>query len=185
MPSQTLDWVGTVLRFWFVELPPEQWFRKDAALDRDIGARFGPLRDRIAASPQSALLADANTALAAVIVLDQFSRNIFRDTPKAFASDAKALAVADNAVTKGYDQSLPNQQRQFFYLPFEHCEDRAVQARSVALFTALGDPEATQWALAHKSIIDRFGRFPHRNAQLGRPSTPEEIAFLHEPASSF
>jgi uncharacterized protein (DUF924 family) len=185
MPSQPLDWVSVVLQYWFFDLRPEQWFRKDAALDKYIGARFGTLHGHVAATPQSDLLADANTGLAAVVVLDQFSRNIFRDTPAAFASDAQALGIAEGAMTRGYDQTLPSLQRQVFYLPFEHCEDRAMQARSVALFTTLGDADAIKWAVAHKSIIDRFGRFPHRNTLLGRPSTAEEVAFLREPASAF
>jgi uncharacterized protein (DUF924 family) len=185
MPLHQRDWVSVVLPFWFADLRPQQWFRKDAALDRYIGARFGTLHGEVTAAPLSDLLADADTGLAAVVVLDQFSRNMFRDTPAAFASDAQALSIAEGALSRGYDQKMPSVRRQFFYLPFEHCEDRAVQARSVALFTTLGDAEAIKWAVAHKSIIDRFGRFPHRNALLGRPSTAEEIAFLREPASAF
>jgi len=128
--------------------------------------------------------ADARTALAATIVLDQFSRNMFRGTPAAFAADAQALAIAEAAIARGFDVGLPPERRQFFYLPFEHAEDPGLQARCVELFTPLGE-EAVRWAMAHKVIIDRFGRFPHRNAILGRASTPEEIEFLRGPNSSF
>jgi uncharacterized protein (DUF924 family) len=129
-------------------------------------------------------LVDADTALAATIVLDQFSRNMFRGTAAAFAADTKALAIAEAALARGFDRGLPDARRQFFYLPFEHSEDAEVQKRSVELFATLG-PEALRWADAHKVIIDRFGRFPHRNAVLGRVSTPEELEFLSGPNSSF
>ncbi|HJU31465.1 MAG TPA: DUF924 family protein [Hyphomicrobiaceae bacterium] len=177
-------WAAGVLAFWFVECTPAQWFKRDDAFDAALRARFLDLHAAVAAAPFEACVADADTALAATIVLDQFSRNMFRGTPAAFASDARALAVAEAAVRRGFDRNLPDERRQFFYLPFEHAEDAAVQARSVALFASLG-PEALRWAEAHKVIIDRFGRFPHRNAALGRVSTPEEIAFLREPNSSF
>ena len=125
----------------------------------------------VSATPDAALLRDARSALAAVIVLDQFSRNMFRGDPRAFASDAKALAIADAAIGKGYLGELSKDERLFLYLPFEHCEDRAQQARCVQLMSELGDPELTRYAVAHRDIIERFGRFPHRNAILGRTST--------------
>jgi uncharacterized protein (DUF924 family) len=127
------------------------------------------------------LLADAQTALAVVIVLDQMSRNMFRDTPRAFAADPQALWVAEAAIVRGFDAGLTKNQRTFMYLPFEHSEDRQSQARSVALMASLGDPELQKWAEAHRAIVDRFGRFPHRNGVLGRISTPEEIEFLQQP----
>jgi uncharacterized protein (DUF924 family) len=128
---------------------------------------------------------DAHTVLAAVIVLDQMSRNMFRDTPRAFSADAKALRLAKAAVARGFDDDLTKDQRLFLYLPFEHSEDRRSQARSVALISSLGDAELQKWAEDHKAVIDRFGRFPHRNGVLGRVSTREEAEFLQQPDSSF
>jgi uncharacterized protein (DUF924 family) len=112
-------------------------------------------------------------------------RNMFRGSRRAFATDPKALEIADAAIAEGFDSGLSKDQRQFLYLPFEHAEDRQAQARCVALMSGLGDPELTKWAEAHKAVIDRFGRFPHRNGVLGRLSTPEEVEFLKQPGSSF
>lgn len=178
-------WVDEVLSFWFAELPRKQWFAGGAALDEQIRARFLPVHRMVAAKPEAALLADARTALGAVIVLDQFSRNMFRGTPSAFAHDAKALGVARTAIANGLADVLNSDERLFLYLPFEHQENVDAQARSVELFAGLGDPELTKYAQAHKNIIDRFGRFPHRNAILGRESTAEELEFLKGPGSSF
>ena len=172
------DWAGSVLRFWFEEIEPEAWYRGDEETDGTIRARFLDLHRRVSAEPIAALTADPETALAAVIVLDQFSRNIFRGTPEAFASDARALALAEAAVAAGFDLQLKGARREFLYMPFEHSEDPAVQARSVELFTALGSAEALRYAVEHKEVIDRFGRFPGRNSILGRKSTEEEVAFL-------
>jgi uncharacterized protein (DUF924 family) len=179
------DWVDDVLRFWFEETRPKQWFEKDGAFDAQVRRRFLALHEALAAQPNEALLQNARTALAAVIVLDQMSRNMFRATSRAFATDAKALELADAAIALAFDGGLTKDQRMFLYLPFEHAESRAAQARSVALMGGLGDPELTKWAEAHKVVIDRFGRFPHRNAALGRASTPEELEFLKQPGSSF
>jgi uncharacterized protein (DUF924 family) len=178
-------WVADVLTFWFGETKPDQWFRKDPAFDASIRARFLALHEALMTRDPHELVADARTALAAVIVLDQLSRNMFRDTARAFAADGQALAVAQAALARGFDAVLTKDERMFLYLPFEHCEDRAMQARSVALTESLGDPELTKWAQAHRSIIDRFGRFPHRNLVLGRASTAEEAEFLKGPGSSF
>ena len=183
--SSATTWVAEVLQFWFGELNAEQWFERDASVDERIRARFAPVHDLVSATPDAALLGDARSALAAVIVLDQFSRNMFRGDPRAFASDAKALSIAQAAIGKGYLGELSKDERLFLYLPFEHCEDRAQQARCVELMSGLGDPELTRYAIAHRDIIERFGRFPHRNAILGRVSTAEEIEFLKEPGSSF
>jgi uncharacterized protein (DUF924 family) len=177
-------WVDDVLHFWFEECAPEQWFKKDEAFDRALRGRFLALHGEVSALELGACLAHAETALAATIVLDQFSRNMFRGTPGAFAMDGKALSLADAAVAHGFDRQMPEKRRQFFYLPFEHAEDAATQARSVQLFAPLG-AEDLRWAEAHKVIIDRFGRFPHRNAILGRASTSEEVEFLAGPGSSF
>jgi len=173
------------LKFWFEQIEPDQWFKKDPAFDASIRERFLDLHEILVSRDDGALLADPQTALAAVIVLDQMSRNMFRGTPRAFATDPQAFRVARSAVDRGFDAGLTKDQRQFLYLPFEHSEDREMQARSVALMTSLGDPELAKWAEAHKAIIDRFGRFPHRNDVLGRPSIPEEVEFLKQPDSSF
>jgi uncharacterized protein (DUF924 family) len=185
MSALPQDKVDEVLRFWFEETSPKQWFEKDEAFDAEVRRRFLQLHEAVAAEPSTALLGDARTARAALIVLDQMPRNMFRSTPRAFATDAKALQIAEALIARGWDTGLTRDERLFCYLPFEHAEDTAAQARCVALFTALGDAGLTQWAAAHKAVIDRFGRFPHRNAVLGRPSTPEEAAFLNEPGSSF
>jgi uncharacterized protein (DUF924 family) len=179
------SWVEDVLRFWFQECTPAQWFRKDEEFDRRLRERFAALNDKISKMPTEACLGDARTALAAVIVCDQFPRNMHRGSARAFACDAHALAIAEGAVARGYDAGLSKDERSFLYLPFEHAEDAAAQARAVALMATLDDPDLLKWAQAHKVIIDRFGRFPHRNATLGRTSTPEEVQFLSEPGSSF
>jgi uncharacterized protein (DUF924 family) len=178
-------WVADVLRFWFQETKPEQWFKKDEAFDRAIRERFTDVQRAVAAHPEQELTADPRTALAAVIVLDQFPRNLFRGTPAAFATDAKALAIAEAVLSKGFDATYSKDERLFLYLPFEHCEAADAQERCVALMATLDDAELTKWAQAHKTIIDRFGRFPHRNAILGRESTAEELEFLKQPGSSF
>jgi len=178
-------WVSEVLKFWFEETQPEQWFKKDAAFDAAVRSRFFDLHAELALRSQQELLGDERSALAAVIVFDQMSRNIFRDTPAAFASDAVALSLAQEAIARGFDRGVSKAERMFFYLPFEHAEDRRAQARCVELMASLDDPEFTKWAAAHQGIIDRFGRFPHRNAVLGRTSTPEELEFLQQPGSSF
>jgi len=178
-------WQDDVRRFWFGELQPSAWFRRDPELDRRISGRFTGLHAALAETPAAALAADAPTALAAIVVLDQFSRNMFRRSPRAFASDALAREVARLALAARLDESLSGPERLFVYLPFEHSEDMADQDRSVALISALGDAGYTRYAVAHRDIVARFGRFPHRNGVLGRASTPAEEAFLAGPGSSF
>ncbi len=187
----------SVLDFWFG--PPDDpqhaaqrpaWFRKDAAFDEGIRTRFGDLIEAGLAGALQAWAADAHGALAEVIVLDQFTRNAFRDTARAFAGDARALAAAQALVDSGRDRGLTGVQRQFVYLPFEHAEDLAQQQRALALFGQLERDEPAlagllPWAQRHHDIVARFGRFPHRNAALGRASTPEELAFLKTPGSGF
>jgi uncharacterized protein (DUF924 family) len=171
------EWVSQVIRYWFEELRPEAWFRTDARVDAAIRERFASLHDEVAQlRPEQ--LATPLECLAAVIVLDQFSRNMFRGSPRSFASDPLALSISQHAIAAGLDLQLDRRQRWFLYMPFQHCEDRAVQARSVELFTQLGDRENLGYARRHQEIIDRFGRFPHRNAVLGRESTPEEAEFV-------
>jgi uncharacterized protein (DUF924 family) len=183
MPGST--WVAEVLRFWLEETPAEKRFQKDEAFDADLGARFRGTHAHVVSLTLTDCVRDADTALAAVIVLDQFSRNMFRGTPAAFANDPRAFGIAQAAIAKGFDALVSETARLFFYLPFEHAEDAAAQARAVALMAGLSDTELVKWAEAHKAIIDRFGRFPHRNAVLGRASTAEELEFLQEPGSSF
>ena len=178
-------WVNEVLGFWFEDLSRAAWYERDAATDDAIRARFGPLTERLSVAPPEIEGASARTVLAAVIVLDQFPRNMFRDSPKAFACDGTALALVEAAIARGQDRELTVPQRHCLYLPLQHCENPAIQARAVALYGELGEAEGLDYARRHKAIIDRFGRFPHRNAALARASTAEESAFLKEPASLF
>ena len=178
-------WVREVLRYWLEDLTLDQCFEKNDAIDATIRERFGAVHEQLAGAPDS-IRADApRELLAALIVFDQFSRNLHRGSPKAFATDPVALRLARAAVADGLDQAMSKRERIFVYLPFEHSEDAADQEQSIRLFAQLGDENLDKYAMAHKVIIDRFGRFPHRNVVLGRESTPEEIAFLNEPMSSF
>jgi uncharacterized protein (DUF924 family) len=173
------EWTDEVLQFWFHELQPIAWFRKDEQVDTLIRGRFEELHQRLAASAPERF-STPRASLAAVIVLDQFPRNMYRNSPRAFATDAKALAISARAIGAGYDQLLSSNERVFLYMPFQHSEDAAVQARSVELFGTLDDPETLSFAIEHQKIIDRFGRFPHRNAALQRASTAEEIEFMKQ-----
>jgi uncharacterized protein (DUF924 family) len=175
----------TILHFWFTELTPKDHFAKDAALDEAIRARFGATLEAAARCELFAWRATPEGRLAEVLVLDQFSRNVYRDSPRAFAQDAQALALAQELVASGQDRSLPVAQRSFAYMPYMHSESTLVHARAVELFAQPGLEEPLRFEMLHKAIIDRFGRYPHRNAILGRESTPEELAFLNEPGSSF
>jgi len=178
-------WVEDVIRFWLTETPAEKRFGQDAILDGEIRSRFASLYEQLAAQGPPSKDLTARRALATLIVLDQFSRNMFRGSAKAFAADRTALAVARAAVGAGLDKQLDKAARLFIYLPFEHSEDLADQHRSVELMADLGDAEWDRYAIAHRDIIERFGRFPHRNEVLGRQSTDAEIAFLKQPGSSF
>jgi uncharacterized protein (DUF924 family) len=175
---------AAIVAFWR-DSGPDKWFVKNEAFDREITERFGALHAEASAGKLDAWARTPEGTLALLILLDQFSRNMFRGTPSAFASDAKALDIAETAIAKGFAEALKSEERLFLYLPFEHQENAHAQARSLELISALGDPELTKYALAHKDIIDRFGRFPHRNAILGRRSTVEEKEFLEGPGSSF
>lgn len=177
--------IASVLTFWFTESQPRQWFAKDAAFDDEIARRFAGLHARAAARELSDWETHADGALALVVVLDQFSRNLFRDAPQAFAQDFQALGIAKRAIERGFDQEVDETRRSFFYLPFEHSEDLSEQERSIALFDALGNKGLLEWAQKHKIIIERFGRFPHRNKVLSRVSNDEELAFLTQDGSSF
>jgi uncharacterized protein (DUF924 family) len=172
------SWADDVLRFWFSELSEADWFKSDPQLDAKIRARFGDLYTALKARPPQPGELTASALLAAVIVFDQFPRNIFRRTPDAYATDAAALELARHAVATGMDRTLEKQRRHFLYLPFMHSEDRVMQAESVRLCSELGIAEGVKYALHHQGVVERFGRFPHRNAILGRQSTPEELEFL-------
>lgn len=170
-----------VLEFWYEELTPEQWWKRDEAVDAKITARFRALYDELSRNVPQAWLETPKGRLAAVIVLDQFPRNMFRGDPRSYATDSKALSLAKETIDAGGDAELEPYERSFLYMPFQHSEERDVQARSVELFRALGIEDQLDFAIKHKEVIDRFGRFPHRNEVLGRPSTPEEIDFLKKP----
>ena len=179
------DWQDTVLRFWFAELREDQWFKADPTIDDLIKQRFLSTYRAIAANPPADASEIPTLALATVIVLDQFPRNLFRGTPRAFATDAKALQIATETIDLGIDVLLTPTERQFLYMPYQHSETAAAQTQSIALYEKIGDDHGLDFARKHKVIIDRFGRFPHRNAILGRISTAEETTFLTEPGSSF
>jgi uncharacterized protein (DUF924 family) len=177
-------WVTEVLHFWFDELGEAHWFAKSEEIDAQIRGRFLTLHERVVAHDGS-IGTTQRALLAAVIVLDQFSRNLFRSTPRAFAADSMARRLSRTAIKQGFDVAMKEQERLFLYMPFEHSEDRDDQALSVKLMASLGNPEWTQFAIAHKAIIDRFGRFPHRNAILNRISSVDEVALLQEPNGWF
>ncbi len=169
-----------VLTFWFDETKPELHFKKDAAFDALVKQRFLATYWAAVKGELSDWRATPEGRLAEVIVLDQFARNMFRDDPQAFAHDPVALALAQEAVRAGDDMRLDPRRRRFLYLPFMHSESRKVHAEAQALFDKLGDEETSRYEAMHKSIVDRFGRYPHRNAVLGRASTKEEEAFLEQ-----
>ncbi len=167
-----------VIAFWRAA-GPKRWFEKDAAFDDDIRRRFLKVHEAAAAGKLTTWEANAEGALALLILLDQFPRNMFRGQARAFASDPLALAVASRAILNGFDGAFPDL-RGFFYLPFEHSESLADQEKGVAFYKAVDDADGVKWAEIHTDIIRRFGRFPHRNAVLGRVSTPEERKFLDD-----
>lgn len=188
--------IPAVLDFWFGESGSAEdgrartaWFRKDPGFDDAIRARFGGLIDEALAGSLDGWAASPDGALALLIVCDQFPRNLFRGEARAFALDGRALEVATRIVADGLDSAMTPVRRAFVYLPFEHAESLGAQREAVRLFGTLrDDPEAGQyleWAIKHLEVIERFGRFPHRNESLGRPSTDEELAFLAQPGSRF
>lgn len=185
-----------VLAFWFGRpgepghgVPREAWFRRSDAFDAEIRERFGALHEQASAGALDGWIEAPDSALALVILLDQFSRNLYRDSERAFENDARALRLAKEAVARGHDRTHAAVARGFFYLPFEHCEDLEEQERAVALIAAMedhpGKDVSLDFAIRHRDVIARFGRFPHRNAVLGRESTDEELAFLRENERGF
>ena len=182
------DWRRDVLTFWFGQTR-EQWFNSDPALDAEITERFHDLYERKRELPAASFLDDPLTALAAIILFDQFPRNMFRGDGRTHAADGAALESSRYAVEHALDRELPAFQRMFLYMPFMHSENREDQRRSVELFGLLADepgaPDVTSYAAGHRDIVERFGRFPHRNGILGRETTPEEAEFLKTEGSSF
>ena len=186
-----------ILAFWFGQpgeagygQPRGEWFRKDADFDAEIRRRFLPAVDAALAGQLTDWTNDRQGLLALLILLDQFPRNLFRGEAKGFAGDPPALQLAETALAAGWDHGLSAVEKLFIYLPFEHSEALADQERSLALFAALaaahpGNDGFLDYARRHHEIIARFGRFPHRNAALGRSSTPEETSFLAQPGSGF
>ena len=176
-----------VIHFWFEETEPQQWFQKNADFDEQIKERFfvtyEMARDKLCDSWKQ----DAEGCLALCILLDQFPRNMFRDTPQAFATDEHALLIAKYAVSKGFDQVLSTKMRRFIYLPYEHSESLEDQKKSVSFFEAMknDDPLGHEYAIRHLQVIEKYGRFPHRNAILGRENTQEEQEYLAEPGAGF
>ncbi len=168
------DWRRDVLTYWF-GLDPKEWFRSGPAIDDEIRERFLETWSEQRRLPVSSFLDDPLTALAAVILFDQFPRNMFRDHAEQFATDHLGLAIAKGAIERGLDDRVDPKERSFFYMPFQHSENLADQNRSVQLFTQLGDDYQLGFAKKHHDIIERFGRFPHRNAMLGRPPRPAEV----------
>jgi len=168
-----------ILRFWFEESKPWQWFRRDRAFDDSIRARFGALHEAARTGKLDVWRAHPQRSLALIILLDQFSRNIYRDDPRAFAQDAQALDIAREATRRRFDKLYGARERAFFYMPFMHSEDTSVQEECVALFKAqLPTTYNLPFAIEHRDIVRKFGRFPHRNKVLRRMSSPEESQFL-------
>ena len=183
-----------VLRFWFgageeYGRRHKRWFEKDASFDAEVSGRFLPLYEKLAAGAGREWLESRADCLARIVVLDQFPRQLFRGSARAFATDALALEAARHAITRGYDRSMLPVERMFAYLPFEHSESLEDQLKACELTAPLAafpqTADAPRYALRHRDVIQRFGRFPHRNVALGRASTPEEIEFLKQPGSRF
>lgn len=176
-----------ILRFWFIETKPEQWFQSNPDFDRTIAERFMDDYELAARGDRNDWMETAEGCLALCILLDQFPRNMFRGTPKAFATDGRALEIARYVQSKGFDKEIDPFKRRFLYLPFEHSENLDDQKTSVSLFAAMKNEDEVgyDYALRHLQVIETFSRFPHRNAILGRPSTPAEEEYLAQPGSGF
>ncbi len=174
-----------ILQFWFEETKPELWWKKDSDFDELIRKRFGKLLIQAAAGELFEWRDSAKGRLAEIIVLDQFSRNIHRGRAESFAQDAIALVLAQEAIRVGDDQKLSTSERNFLYMPFMHSESRLIHEQAEQLFRDTGQKGSHEFELKHKAIIDRFGRYPHRNELLGRTSTAEELEFLQRPGSRF
>jgi len=174
-----------VIDFWFTELEPKQWWNKSDALDSMIQNRFGSLLNKAKIGELFQWRNTALGSLAEIIILDQFSRTIYRDKPESFSCDPMALVLAQSAISQGLDNELSEAQRAFLYMPFMHSESTVIHVEAIKLFEALGNKNNVDFEYRHKAIIDRFGRYPHRNEILGRQSTTEETEFLKQPNSGF
>jgi len=174
-----------IIKFWFEEISQAQWWKKDVEFDQLIASRFSEVHGQAARCELYQWRDTAEGRLAEIIVLDQFSRNIYRDSPLSFATDSLALALGQEVIREGADQEVPESMRSFFYMPFMHSESAVIHEEAVALYEAYGNEGNLNFELRHKAIIDRFGRYPHRNEILGRDSTVDEIEFLSHPGSSF
>jgi len=171
--------------FWFVEIDKVKWFKKDESFDELIRSRFSDIHAQASKCELFSWRSTALGCLAEIIVLDQFSRNMFRGKAESFAYDSLALSLAQSAISKGFDSELTQQQRSFVYMPFMHSESLIIHQQAVSLFTSLGVESNLKFEIKHKLIIERFGRYPHRNKILGRASTSEEDSFLLQPGSGF
>lgn len=181
-----IDSAAGVLAYWFGAGMAERWYKRDPVFDDEVRRRLLPLHQRAAAGELDGWQDSAQSALALIILLDQVPRNLYRDDPRAFATDAKALSVTRRALEGGLDRELSQVERLFLYLPLEHCESLKEQQLCCELVGALDqNPEWHDYAIQHRDIVARFGRFPHRNDLLGRETTPEEADFLEQPGSSF
>ena len=176
----TADWAASLLDFWFNRVGEQRWWQHDPALDRTCAERYGSLWEEKQHLPPEEFLDRADDALAAVILFDQLPRNMFRGTARAFATDPLAREVARGAIAHGYDIQIGGAGRTFFYMPFQHSEDLYDQMLSLSLFEAAGDPKSLDFARQHHALIEHFGRFPHRNAALGRQTLPEEQEAVRE-----
>lgn len=176
---------NNVLKFWFEELSSQQWWEKDSALDKCIQDRFEDIHKQASRCELYGWRSNAKGRLAEIIVLDQFSRNMFRDTPQSFAHDSLALALSQQAIALGADKELNATERSFLYMPFMHSESLQIHHQACLLYKANGIDSNYQFELKHLEIIERFGRYPHRNTILGRQSSAEEVKFLSQPNSSF
>ncbi|WP_291359148.1 MULTISPECIES: DUF924 family protein [Acinetobacter] len=174
-----------ILDFWFSPETQPNWFAKSDQFDQSLKEKFGDILEQASRAELWSWRKNADGRLAEIIVLDQFSRNIFRDTPRAFAQDSLALALAQEAISQDLDKQLSPEQRSFLYMPFMHSESKLIHEFALKLFQRLGNPENLEYEIKHKIIINRFGRYPHRNQILGRESTEEELSFLTQPDSSF
>jgi uncharacterized protein (DUF924 family) len=177
--------ISDVIHFWFNELEPKQWFMKDLNLDKTIQSRFSDIHHAATMGELYTWRETAKGRLAEIIVLDQFSRNMYRDTPQAFAYDTMALVLAQEAILIKADAQVAFEQRMFMYMPYMHSESAVIHKQAEVLFSLPGAEYNYEFELKHKAIIDKFGRYPHRNAILNRVSTPEEVEFLKQPNSSF
>ena len=174
-----------VLAFWFEDSKPEQWYKKDPAFDEAIRDRFESTIVAALAGRLDSWADEVESCLALILLLDQFTRNIYRDTPRAFSGDDMAVALSLRCIDRGFLTHENAAWRQFMLMPMMHSEELEIQQRSIPLFEAHTNPLTHDYAIRHRDIVARFGRFPHRNAILGRPSSDEEVAFLKEPGSSF